>query len=69
MFKAVRIKLARRWIGLVPTEELRDEIFHRAMSDWYKGAVEVMFGLFTQEYPSNPCESSKVELAKGKKHG
>lgn len=51
MTNKLKLKLARRWLKLVPTDELRDEIFTRAMQDWYRGAVEVMLGLFTQEYP------------------
>lgn len=48
--KTIKLRLARHWLNLVPTDELRDEIFSRAMSDWYKGAVEVMLGLLEDHY-------------------
>lgn len=42
MINRLKLRLARRWLNLVPTDELRDEVFSRALSAWYRNAVEVM---------------------------
>jgi hypothetical protein len=48
--KKIKLWLVRRWIKLLPIEELRDEIFRKAVDDWYGDMAHTMLDTFTQEY-------------------
>ena len=56
----LKLYLVRRWLRLLPIQELRDETFRKTVDDWYgKMAASMIDMCFMQEFPD-----SKIKLFK-----